>query len=224
MKILKNLTEQIKKLDGIYGLIIKIFLIVSLIYFSVLFISFIVRISYNTFFQQNVIFRDTPVRDVAVLDKILLRLNEENIKVTVTPRGVLLVENKIIARRARAILVREDLAPYNIEPWQIFDRPRWNITDFERNVNLQRARELMIRDHIKTIDGIHDVNLQIAWSAGSNPSTVSLIIISIQGSDIIKNQQKLKGIEKYLINSIEGLLKENIVILDHEGYVINNFE
>jgi len=224
MKIFKSIIEQIKKLNGISGIIIKIYLIVSLIYFSVLFITFIGRITYEQFFQKNIAILDAPIKDAAVLDKILIRLNEEDIKVTVTPNGILFVEDKQIARRARTILITEDLIPPGFDPWEIYDVPRWTVTDFERDVSLKRARERMLENHIKTIDGIHDVRLIMAYKNDEYyPFSASLTIIPEQGSDITKNQQKIEDIKKYLLNSIEGLSPEYITILDQDGYSTGDF-
>jgi len=152
MKIFKNITEQINKMDGKYGFVIKTYLIVTFIFFPVLLITFITNISI------------------------------------------------------------------------IFDRERWKITEFERNVNLQRARIMMIENHIRSFDDINDVRLTIVFPSEYQPfSTASLMIIPEPGSDITKNQQKINGIQKYLVNSIEGLQMEYIVIVDQEGYELNNF-
>ncbi|MDR0624042.1 MAG: flagellar M-ring protein FliF, partial [Treponema sp.] len=78
---------------------------------------------------------DAPVRDEAALDRIVTRLNEEGVKTQVSASGVVQVSDESTARRMRAILIREDLIPSGTDPWAIFDRDRWTITDFERNVN-----------------------------------------------------------------------------------------
>jgi flagellar M-ring protein FliF len=80
-----------------------------------------------------------PIRDEAALDRIVARIDQEGISAVVNASGVVQVEDKKTAQRMRAILIREDLVPSGIDPWDIFDRERWTTTDFERNVNLQRA-------------------------------------------------------------------------------------
>jgi len=138
---------------------------------------------------------DAPIRDEAVLDRIVLRLNQENIKVTVT-NGFVQVPDDATARRMRAILIREDLIPSGIDPWQVFDRERWTITDMERNVNLQRALTRMITDHVKSIDDVDDANVNIVWPkrelflADQNPVSASVIITPKPGSDIAENRKK----------------------------------
>jgi flagellar M-ring protein FliF len=176
---------------------------------------------------------DAPIRDEAALDRIVLRLNQEDVKVTVTPTNVVQVPDAATARRMRAILIREDLIPSGIDPWAIFDRERWSITDFERNVNFRRAQERMIADHIRAIDDVDNVGLQIGWPTDrlfvpeQNPITASVRITPKPGSDIARfpqNRRQIEGIQKLLQYAIEGLQAEHIVITDNRGNILNDFE
>jgi flagellar M-ring protein FliF len=80
---------------------------------------------------------DAPLRDIAALDRIVLRISQEGINPTITPDGIIMVSDEQTARRMRGILIREDLIPAGTDPWQIFDRERWTIREFRRNVNAQ---------------------------------------------------------------------------------------
>ncbi|MDR2718469.1 MAG: flagellar M-ring protein FliF [Treponema sp.] len=172
---------------------------------------------------------DAPIRDEAALDRIVLRINQEGVKTIVSPTGLVQVADETTARRMRAILIREDLIPTNIDPWAIFDRERWTITDFERNVNFRRAQTQMITEHIKAIDDVDDANVTIVlperelFVKDQNPTTVSVIITPRPGSDITTNRKKVEGIQKILKFAIEGLRDDNIVITDQSGVILNNF-
>ncbi|MDR1576244.1 MAG: flagellar M-ring protein FliF [Treponema sp.] len=172
---------------------------------------------------------DAPIRDEAALDRIVLRLNQEEVKVTVGANNLVQVADEATARRMRAILIREDLIPSGIDPWAIFDRERWTITDYERDVNFRRAQTQMITDHIKAIDDVDDANVTIVWPerelfrSDQNPVTASVIIIPRPGSDIIENRKKIEGIQKTLKFAVEGLVDDNIVITDQSGIVLNDF-
>jgi flagellar M-ring protein FliF len=172
---------------------------------------------------------DAPVRDEAALDRIVLRLNQENVKVTVTANGLVQVPDESAARRMRAILIREDLIPTGVDPWQIFDRERWTITDFERKINFRRAQTMMITDHIKAIDDVDDANVSVVWPerelfrSDQNPVSASVILTPKPGSDIIQNRKKIEGIQKLLKFAIEGLQDDYIVITDQRGNQLNDF-
>jgi flagellar M-ring protein FliF len=172
---------------------------------------------------------DAPIRDEAALDRIIVRLNEEGVKTQVSAAGIVQVPDEKTARRMRAILIREDLIPRGTDPWAIFDRERWTITDFERNVDFQRAFRQMVTDHIKAIDEVDDANVSIVmpertlFSSEQNPVTASVIITPRPGSDITENRYKIEGIQKLLKYAIEGLTDDNIVITDQAGNILNNF-
>ncbi|MDR1949648.1 MAG: flagellar M-ring protein FliF [Spirochaetaceae bacterium] len=172
---------------------------------------------------------DAPIRDEAALDRIVTRINEEGIKTSVSAAGTVMVADELTARRVRAILIREDLIPTGTDPWAIFDRDRWTITDFERNVNLRRAIIQMVTDHVKALDDVDDANVSLVmperalFLSDQNPVTASVIITPRPGSDITQNRKKVEGIQKILKFAVEGLSDENIVITDQNGLVLNDF-
>jgi len=172
---------------------------------------------------------DAPIKDEAARDRIVMRINQEGIKTTVTPAGVIQVADDATAKRMRGILIREDLIPQGTDPWALFDRDRWTITDFERNVNLRRAITQMVTDHIKALDDVDNANVTIVvpadrlFASEQNPVSASVIITPKPGSDITQNRKKIEGIQKLLKFAIEGLKDENIVITDQNSLVLNDF-
>jgi len=203
--------------------------IISVIVIAVVFVGFyaLMKVS-STPVMVSVL--TAPIRDEAALDRIVMRIDQEDVRVSVTPNGVVQVADAATARRMRAILIREDLIPSGVDPWQVFDRERWNITDMERNVNLQRSLTRMITEHIKSIDDVDDASVSIVWPrrelfrAEQNPVSASVILTPKPGSDITENRKKIEGIQKLLQLAVEGLRAENIVITDHRGLELNDFE
>ncbi len=173
---------------------------------------------------------DTPVTDEAIRDKIILRLNEEGVKTSVSATGVISVPDETVARRMRSILIREDLIPQGIDPWAIFDVERWTITDFERNVNKRRAIIEEVRQHIKALEDIDDASVVVnipertLFTADQNPVSASVVLYPKPGSDIVTNRKKVEGIQKLLRFAVEGLKDEHITIADSSGNVLNDFE
>ncbi|MDR3247382.1 MAG: flagellar M-ring protein FliF [Treponema sp.] len=173
---------------------------------------------------------DVPISDEVVRERIITRINEEGVRTQVTPAGIIQVPDEPTARRLRSLLIREDLIPSGSDPWAIFDRERWTLTDFERNVNFQRAQVRMVTDHIKALDEVDNANVNVVFPertlfrSEQNPTTASVIITPRPGSDIITNRKKIEGIQKLLRFAIEGLADNNIVITDQAGNVLNDFE
>ncbi|MDR1148541.1 MAG: flagellar M-ring protein FliF [Spirochaetaceae bacterium] len=172
---------------------------------------------------------DTPIVNEEQRAAIVTRINAEGVKTQVSVAGVVYVQDEQEARRMRSILIREDLVPRGTDPWALFDRDRWTITDFERNVNLRRAITTMVTDHIRSLSEIDDANVVIEmpertlFASEQNPVTASVIITPKPGSDIINDRKKIEGIQKLLIFAVEGLKPDNIVITDQSGIVLNDF-
>ncbi len=173
---------------------------------------------------------DSPIVDEATRDKIIIRLNEENVRTSVSATGIISVADEATARRMRAVLIREDLIPQGVDPWAIFDVERWTITDFERNVNKRRAIIEEVRQHIKALDDIDDASVvvtmpeQTLFTEDQNEVTASVVLYPKPGSDIINDRKKVEGIQKLLKFAVEGLKDANITIADSSGNVLNDFE
>lgn len=172
---------------------------------------------------------DTPVTDATARERIILRLNEENVKATVSQSGVISVKDEQTARRMRAILLREDLIPQDTDPWALFDIERWTRTDFERNIDKRRAILEEVRKHIKALDDVDDASVVVnlpedkLFKADQNPVTASVILYPKPGSDISTNRKKIEGIQKILKYAVEGLTDDNITIADNSGNILNDF-
>ena len=169
------------------------------------------------------------ITDVELRDKILLRLNEENVKTSVSSDGIISVSDEKTARRMRSILIREDLIPKNASPWAIFDVERWTRTDFERKIDVRRAVIEEVRRHIKALDDIDDASVVVnmpekaLFQSEQNPVTASVVLYPAPGSDVSANRKKVEGIQKILKLAVEGLKDENITIADNTGAVLNDF-
>ena len=172
---------------------------------------------------------DTPVTDETLRERIILRLNQENVKTSVSQSGLISVNDAQTARRMRTILLREDLIPKNTDPWAIFDVERWTRTDFERNIDVRRAVIEEVRKHIKALDDIDDASVVVnlpedkLFKADQNPVTASVILYPKPGSDISTNRKKIEGIQKLLKYAVEGLTDDNITIADNNGNILNDF-
>jgi flagellar M-ring protein FliF len=196
---------------------------------AVVVIGFIAMVSVSTS-PSMVAVIDAPIADEDARNRIITRINKENYKTSVTANGVVMVEDANIAKKMRVILMQEDLIPSGIDPWKIFDKERWTLTDIDRNVNFQRAHTQMVRDHIKALNGVDDAVVEITMPKerlfidAQNPVKASVTIFPTPGSDITENKNKIKGIHKLLKYAIDGLQDENIIITDQNGIVLNDFK
>jgi len=226
MEWLKKLLAQIAGLWNKWSMVQRIVLI-GIAAAIILVFGVLVRVSSIPTMVPVI---NVPIRDEDARDRIVMRINQEGVNATVSAQGIIQVPDQATAQRMRGILIREDLIPQGTDPWAIFDRERWTITDFERNVNLRRAITQKVTDHIRALDDIDNANVTIVvpadrlFASEQNPVSASVIITKKPGSDITENRKKIEGIQKLLKFAIEGLKDENIVITDQSGNILNDFE
>lgn len=170
-----------------------------------------------------------PIADQQALLSIAARLDQEGADYRIRPDNRILVADQDSARRLRAILIREDLIPPRTDPFAVFDVDRFSITDFERNVNLQRALTRNLEQHIAALDDVVAARVTLVvpetelFAEDQNPTTASIIITPRPGSDILENRKKVAGVQRLVQFAVAGLRAENIVILDPRGMQVNDF-
>jgi flagellar M-ring protein FliF len=223
---LRQLLAQIKTLWGKWSATQKIIL------FSVLGVAVlaVILIALFSAAPSMVPLIGAPVKDENDRARIVSVLDEEGVKYKVGADNMIYVQDAKTARRIRIILFREDLIPPKTDPWAIFDVERWTLTDFERDVNLQRAITKSLEQHILSVDDVDAVSVTLVvpkkelFEEDQKPVTASVIITPKPGSDIAGNRKKIEGIQKLIKFAVAGLKDENIVITDQNGIVLNDFE
>jgi flagellar M-ring protein FliF len=171
----------------------------------------------------------SPVKEENDRARIIGVLDQEGVKYKVGQDNTIYVENEKTARRIRTILFREDLIPPRTDPWAIFDVERWTLTDFERDVNLQRALTRSLEQHILAVDDVDAVSVTLVvpkkelFEEDQKEVSASVIITPKPGSDIANNRKKIEGIQKIIKFAVAGLADENIVIADQNGMQLNDF-
>ncbi len=223
---LKKLLEQLKTLWGKWSVTQKVILF-GVVGAVVLAIVLIIAFSSAPSF--------VPVLGRAITDptyqaRIVEALDAEGVAYTVRNDMIYAADAKT-ARRAKAVLMREDLISAEINPWEFFtDVSRWSVTDFERDVNLRRSLTKQMELHIESLDGIDDAKVLIdipeerLLKEDQKPITASVIITPSPGSAVASNRKLVQGIERIIMMGISGLSHENTVITDQVGNVLNDFE
>ena len=222
---LKQLLNQIKTLWGKWSLTQKAILF-SIVGVAVLAVILIAVFSSAPAMVSLI---GIPISDENNLARIVTVLDEEGVVYKVTPENMIEVEDEATARRIRAILIREDLIPPRTDPWAIFDVERWTLTDFERDVNLQRAITRNLEQHILALDDVDAASVTLVvpkselFAEDQNPVTASVIVTPKPGSDLSENRKKIEGIVRIIKFAVAGLQDENIVITDQNGIQLNDF-
>jgi flagellar M-ring protein FliF len=171
----------------------------------------------------------SPVTDVDARLQIGAKLDQLQIKYQLRADNIFYVADEMTARRARMVLNEESLIPKGTDPWALFDTQSWTTTDFERNVNLQRAITRQLTQHIMALDDVDNASVTLVvpptelFAADQKPVSASIILTPKPGSDISTNRKKIEGIQRLVKLAVAGLKDENIVITDQNGMQLNDF-
>ncbi len=171
----------------------------------------------------------SPVTNVDDRLRIGTKLDEMQVRYQLRSDNIFYVADEATARRVRMVLNEENLIPKGTDPWAIFDVQSWTTTDFERNVNLQRAVQRQLAQHIMAIDGVDNVSLVLQipptelFAQDQKPVSASVQLTLKPGSDLATNRKKIEGIQRLIKLAVAGLQDENIVITDNTGQQLNDF-
>lgn len=160
--------------------------------------------------------------------RVTKKLAEYNIKFETKDDKFILVKDETEARTLRMKLGQEGILPNNIKGWELFDTQKFTTTDFERNVNLQRAIIGEMEKHLKTLSDVEDVSIVVSfpkdtlYSDYQAPTTASVTITPRPYTDLSENKHKIKGIVNLVAFGIPNLKPENIVVVDDKGNVLSD--
>ena len=173
---------------------------------------------------------NAAVTDTTSLNKILDRIDRENIQASADSNGFISVADDATARRVREILISENLVPSSIDPWAGFYDRSWSTTDADQNVKLKNAIQNQLKAHIESISDVisADVVIQIPekqlFTADQEPVSASVIIKTTPSSSLYSDKARIQGIQRLILSAVEGLKEENLIIADSDGNQINDFE
>lgn len=221
----KSIAEQLKTFWTKWSLVQKA-IFFAIVVVSIIGLVMLVRFSASPSMVRLV---NSPITDLEQRDKIIVSLTEQNVDSKVTADGYIMVPDDNTAKKMRSILIRDGVITAETDPWALFDKDRWTLTDFERDVNLRRAITGTMEQHIEALDDVDSAKITLVmpekelFQSAQDPTTASVIITPRPGSDIVTNRKKVEGIVKLIQFGIQGLLAENITIMDYSGNVLNDF-
>ncbi len=223
----KNFSKTIKEKWGKWtivqkGILVGIFVVI---------IAGIVLLAAFSSKPTTVRLFNKAIVDETERDRILTRLDQDNVKAYVSSDGYISVETETIAKKWRSKLIAEGYEPSGIDAYQLFDVSRWTRNDFDDKVNWQRATTAALEEHLKQLDGIQQAKVMLSlpddalFAVDQKPVTASVVLYARGGSDVLQSKKSVQGIEHLIMRSVEGLSRDNITIVDGStNQEINDFD
>ncbi len=222
---LKRIREQLKGLWSRWNRTQKIILF-SIIGASILAIVLLIALSATPAMVPII---SAQVTDADERQRISTALDQNHIRYQLRSDNIFYAADEQTAMKASNLLFQENLIPKGTDPWAVFNTQSWTTTDFERDVNLQRAVTRQLQQHILALDDVDaaSVILQIPktelFQADQKPVSASIQITPKPGSDFTTNRKKIEGVQRLIMLAVAGLTADNLVITDNTGVQLNDF-
>jgi flagellar M-ring protein FliF len=191
-------------------------------------VGFFFLISFSTKQTESLLFQ-SPLEQRDFM-RITNKLTEWNVEYKTRDDKYVVVQDEATSSYLRMRIGQAGLLPSEIKGWELFDVQKWTTTDFERDVNKRRAIIGEITRHIKLLDDVEDVSIQVTmpepqlYIDKEEPYTASVIITPSPYSDILSNKKKIQGIIDLVAFGVDRLKPENIVVTDNHGNILSDFE
>jgi len=219
-----------KILDTIKSIFSKLNQTQKLILFgaaALVIVGFIFIISFSSKKTEAFLFQ-TPLEQ-SDYTRITNKLTEWNAAYSEKDGKYIIVKDENTSAYLRMKLGQAGILPSGIKGWELFDIQKWTTTDFERDITKRRAIIGEITKHIKLLDDVEDVSIQVTmpeaqlYLDNEEPYTASVIITPSPYSDILKNKKKIQGIIDLIAFGVDRLKPENVVVTDNHGNILSDF-
>ena len=165
--------------------------------------------------DYEVLFRNLEPDDVVTIENKLAsasipnKQGEDGTSILVPAKNV---------HKARLLLASEGLPRKKSKGYGLFDEQKLGATEFEQQINYQRALENELASSIMEIEGIAAARVHLSipkptlFTEREKPTKAS-VLLSIGASSNIKEKQ-IDGIIHLVAWAVEGLEPENVVVVD----------
>ncbi len=108
--------------------------------------------------------------------------------------------------------------------FELFDKTRFGVTDFEQQVNFRRALEGELARSINTLEPVRASRVHInipeekLFAGDETKPTASVVLQLRPGASLSKEQ--IRGITNLVSHSVDGLEPEGVTIIDQSGRVL----
>ena len=121
----------------------------------------------------------------------------------------------------RIQLAQQNLPSGGTVGMELFDKTDFGATDFNNQVNYQRALEGELARSINTLEGVRGSRVHLVMPDeaifAEDQEMASASVLLQLGSGASLTQDQIRGITNLVANSVEGLTQEHITIIDESG-------
>jgi flagellar M-ring protein FliF len=172
--------------------------------------------------QMSVLFSGLEAPDAA---KIVESLKAQNISYKLDNNGATILVDKSKVLETRINLAGEGLPEQSVVGYELFDKTNLGMSEFVQKLNYRRALEGELAKTIVSIDEVKKARVHIVipdkvlFDKDQKKPTASVTLHLKSGKNI--SQKSIQGIQTIVAASVEGMLTEDVSIVDHKGKLIS---
>jgi flagellar M-ring protein FliF len=172
--------------------------------------------------QMGVLFSGLEAPDAA---KIVESLKAQNIAYKLDNNGSTILVDKTKVLETRINLAGEGLPEQSIVGYELFDKTNLGMSEFVQKLNYRRALEGELAKTIVSIDEVKKARVHIVipdkvlFDKDQKKPTASVTLHLKPGKNI--SQKSIIGIQTIVAASVEGMLTQDVSIVDHKGKLIS---
>ncbi|ATW25666.1 flagellar basal-body MS-ring/collar protein FliF [Candidatus Formimonas warabiya] len=157
---------------------------------------------------------------------VVEQLKESKIQYALADQGTTVLVPKKDLYDLRLQMAASGIVTSGDMGWELFDESKLGITDFDRQLNFQRALQEELRRTIVGLDEVDQARVHLVLPEKSVfvneevPSSASVALKLKPGKTLTEEQ--VRGIVLLIANSVEGLKPENVNVIDMKGNILSN--
>lgn len=156
--------------------------------------------------------------------EVTAALDERGIRYELQNNGTALAVQKDQTAQARIALASAGVPANSQEGYKILDEQKLGTSNFQQQVNYQRALEGEIAQTIEQVDGVSSAQVQLVlpdreaqlFAENVSPATAAVLL---SGNSTLDEGQ-VRGIAQLVTNSVPGLKTEKVTITDSSGTMV----
>lgn len=165
--------------------------------------------------------------DEAEAGKITAKLEEWKVNYKLKESDILVPLEERDGLRLR--LAKDKLAPHGgLVTFDIFDKVKITVTDYERRINYIRALQGELTRTIESIEGVEEAHILLNLPekklyVEEQENATASIKLTLKPFAKLESSQ-VRGIVSLTAAAVEGLNPENVTVVDNSGNILSDFE
>jgi len=162
--------------------------------------------------------------DPAQTGKVQAALDQKGIRYELQNGGTALAVEKGKVAQARVALASAGLPGNAQRGWEIVDQQKLGTSNFQQQVNYQRALEGEIAQTVEQVQGVAGAQVQLVlpdkdaqlFAEDANPATAAVLLSGATALD----PGAVRGIAQLVAGSVPGLKSDHVTITDGSGQLL----